>query len=160
MLFATQNLWRFLCEAVLVTLVGFATASRTVEHTSRTAPLSLLRAQAFQVAKVVLVLMTTFVLSTDVTAPIHAAHPFTAEIIQPQLFVFLALLGLRWNFQDQDNRCKHCLRALAMPSRVGRPTWNFLDFNGTEMSCRDGHGLLSIPEMETSWCRSSRWIAG
>jgi hypothetical protein len=73
-------------------------------------------------------------------------------------FFFFALLGLRWAIGDQEQRCKHCLRSLTTPARVGRPSHNLLEWNGTERSCKHGHGLLSIPEMETSWCRSSRWI--
>jgi hypothetical protein len=40
---------------------------------------------------------------------------------------------------------------------VGRPSHNLLEWNGTELLCPDGHGHLSVPEMETSWCQSSRW---
>jgi hypothetical protein len=72
--------------------------------------------------------------------------------------VLLALVGLRWAFRDQEQRCKQCLHALATPARVGRPSHNLLEWNGTELSCRHGHGLLSVPEMETSWCESSRWV--
>jgi len=154
-----SNAGRFLCEATLVTLVSFATGSRTIEHESPAALVSRFRAQFFLAAKLALVLIIAFLLSLDMTLPFHTAHPFIAEIIQPQFFVFIALLGLRWNFQDQDNRCKHCLRELASPSRVGRPSWNFLDSNSTELLCKDGHGLLSVPEIETSWRRSSHWIA-
>jgi hypothetical protein len=45
-----------------------------------------------------------------------------------------------------------------MPARVGRPSRNLLEWNGTELNCKQGHGLLSVPEMETSWCQSSRWV--
>jgi hypothetical protein len=74
------------------------------------------------------------------------------------LFVPLALIGLRWAFADQEQRCKQCLRMLAGPARVGRPSHNLLEWNGTELACKQGHGLLSVPEMETSWCDSSRWV--
>lgn len=160
MVFACGSVSVFLSEAVLVALVSFATSSRPVEHLSPETPLSQLRVQLFLAAKLSLVLLTAFVLSNDLTQPLHLAHAFTAELLQPQLFVVMALLGQRWNFHDQNNRCKHCLRALARPARVGRPSWNFLDSNGTELLCKDGHGLLSVPEMETSWRPASRWIAG
>lgn len=157
--FASAKVSLFLSEAVLVAFVGFATSSRTIEHISRENPLSQFRGQLFMAAKLSLVLLSAFILSMDVTQVFHAAHPFTAEVLQPQFFVVMALLGQRWNFLDQDNRCKHCLRALALPARVGRPSWNFLDSNGTELLCKDGHGLLSVPEIETSWRPASRWIA-
>lgn len=159
LVFASANATLFLSEAALVTLVSFATSSRAIEHTSREAPFSQFRVQLFLAAKLSLVLLIAFVFSSDTAQPLHAVHPFTADLLQPQIFVLLALLGQRWNFDDQDNRCKHCLRALATPARVGRPSWNFLDSNGTELLCKDGHGLLSVPEIETSWRPASRWIA-
>ena len=155
--FIPQRLVLFFCEAVPVTIVSFVTSSRTIKYESglRSGP----GHRLFHLTKLLLVLMIAFACSQDATVPIYGAHRFTAEIVQPQLFALLALLALRWNFQDHENRCKHCLRLLAAPARVGRPSWNFLDSNGTELLCREGHGLLSIPEIETSWRRSSRWIA-
>ena len=150
---------RLLVEATLVTAVGFALSARPIEHSAPTAHLPRLRAHLFQGAKLALLQLIAFLLSLDLTQPFHAAHPFAAEILQPQAFTLFALLALRWSFLDQDSRCRHCLRSLAAPARVGRPSWNFLDSNGTELACPDGHGLLSIPEIETSWRQSSEWIA-
>jgi hypothetical protein len=158
-LFVSGSANSFFCEAALVTLVGLATSARTIEYRSSVAYLSQLRAQLFQAVKLTLLLLIAFFISSDLTQPFHAAHPFSAEIMQPQFFVVIALLGLRWTFRDQDNRCKQCLRELATPARVGKPSWNFIESNGTELLCRGGHGLLSVPEIETSWRRSSRWIA-
>lgn len=158
--YLTLNAWRFACEASLVTLVSLARTGRLVEHTSPSAPFARIRANTFYACKVLLVLLIAFFLSCDFMQALHASHAFTAELLQPELFVILALFGLRWNFRDSGGRCKHCLRTLAIPTRVGRPSWNFLDTNGTELLCEEGHGVLSIPEMETSWRQSSRWIAG
>jgi hypothetical protein len=157
--YLAANAARFIIEGSLVTVVSFATAARFIEHSSRVSPTAQIRASLFQAVKMVLVLLIAFLFSGDITQPLHYAHPFTAELIQPQIFVVLALLALRWSFSDSEGRCKHCLRSLAMPTRVGRPSRNFLDSNGTELVCDSGHGLLSIPEMETSWRASSRWIA-
>ena len=157
--YLAANASRFIIEGSLVTVVSFATAARFIEHSSRVSPTAQIRASLFQALKIVLVLLIAFLFSGDITQPLHYAHPFTAELIQPQIFVVLALLALRWSFSDSEERCKHCLRSLAMPTRVGRPSRNFLDSNGTELVCESGHGLLSIPEMETSWRGSSRWIA-
>lgn len=162
-IFLLSQLPRLLVEATLTTFVGFAIAARPVEHTSAHAtihaPRRLVRAHLFHAAKLILLQLLACLVSLDLTQPIHPAHPFTAEVLQPQLFTLLALIALRWSFQDQDSRCRHCLRSLAAPARVGRPSWNFLDTNGTHLSCPDGHGLLSIPEIETSWRQSSEWIA-
>ncbi len=80
--------------------------------------------------------------------------------ILPQIYfsaVFVAST-LRWAVWDQHQRCQHCLHALAMPSRIGRPSHNLLEWNGTQRTCRHGHGSLREPEMQTSWQESSRWV--
>jgi hypothetical protein len=117
-----------------------------------------IRRKLFFLLKTVQVLVLAFLLSVDLCVPLHNLAPLTADLLQLFAFVFFALLGLRWAIGDQEQRCKHCLRSLTMPARVGRPSRNLLEWNGTERSCKHGHGLLSIPEMETSWCQSSRWI--
>jgi hypothetical protein len=72
---------------------------------------------------------------------------------------FLALLlGFRWILQDQRRRCPQCLRRLSNPARVGQPSCNFLAWNGTELFCARGHGLLHIPELPTSWFSTQRWL--
>lgn len=97
--------------------------------------------------------------STSPSRRIRPFLPFTALILQSLSFVLFGLLGLRWSSLDSALRCQHCLCSLASPARVGRPSWNFLEFNGTELTCKHGHGHLSIPEIETSWHQSSVWIA-
>jgi len=117
-----------------------------------------IKRQLFFMLKTLQVLLLAFLLSVDLCVPLHALMPLTADLLQLFAFVFFGLLGLRWAIGDQEQRCKHCLRALSTPARVGRPSRNLLEWNGTQRSCKQGHGLLSIPEMETSWCQSSRWI--
>jgi hypothetical protein len=153
---------RFLIATPLVVFVTYATASR--RHAEPTSQGKLrwirreVRRQLFFTSKSLLVLLLAFLLSVDGTLSLHTYVPNTAEILQVLFYVILALVGLRWAFHDQEGRCKECLRELASPARVGRPSHNLLEWNGTEQACRDGHGLLSIPEIETSWCQSSRWI--
>lgn len=69
------------------------------------------------------------------------------------------LFAFRWILHDQRNRCPHCLRLLSSPARVGQPSHNFLSWNGTELICTVGHGLLHIPELPTSWCSTQRWLS-
>jgi hypothetical protein len=72
---------------------------------------------------------------------------------------FLALLfAFRWILQDQRRRCPECLRLLSNPARVGQASCNFLSWNGTELFCDRGHGLLHIPELATSWFSTQRWL--
>ena len=58
--------------------------------------------------------------------------------------------------EDADIRREN--QWLALPARVGRPSRNLLEWNGSEMNCKRRHGLLSVSEMETSWCDAIRWI--
>ena len=150
---------RCLVAAVLVIFVTFATAPRS--HTAQSStikPIYRIKRRLFFAAKTSLVLLLSFLLSADSCRPIHTLFPNTADILQIFLFVVYALLGLRWAFADQQQRCKQCLHLLATPARVGRPSYNLLEWNGTELLCKHGHGLLSVPEIETSWCQSSQWV--
>jgi Flp pilus assembly protein TadB len=149
---------RFLLEALLVVLVLFATSSRRHVHESSGA-LPCFRRQVFFALKSGLVLLLAFLLSVDLCQPLQAAFPLALDLLQTLLAAILAIAGLRWSFGDQEARCKQCLRALQSPARVGRPSRNLLEWNGTEQVCRQGHGRLNLPEMETSWCRSGRWLS-
>ena len=150
---------RALLAAPLIVFVAFASASRRhIEQGPQSRGRFWIKQQAFFSAKVVQVLLLAFALSVDVCQPLHPSLPATADFFQMFCFVLFALIGLRWAIHDQEQRCKHCLHSLATPARVGRPSHNLLEWNGTELNCKRGHGLLSIPEMETSWCQSSRWI--
>lgn len=150
---------RFVIETPLVAFVTFATASRRHVKPSATGKtMYWIKRQLFFAAKATLVLVLSFLLSTDVCQPLHASLPVTADLVQVLISVCISLVGLRWAFHDQGQRCNQCLRVLSTPARVGRPSHNLLEWNGNELVCRQGHGLLSIPEMETSWCRSSEWI--
>ena len=76
-------------------------------------------------------LLLSFLLSVNLCLPLHAFLPATADLLQILFFVIFALIALRWVFADQEQRCQRCLRALASPARVGRPTYNLLEWNGT-----------------------------
>lgn len=153
-----QQFQRSLLAAPLVVFVAFATASRRyVEQASLKRKLLRVKRCSFFALKMIQVLLLAFLISADACAPVRGPLPGLADLLQLFWFVSLALLGLRWTFTDQELRCKHCLQSLEMPFRVGRPSHNLLEWNGSELSCKWGHGLLSIPEIETSWCRSSRW---
>jgi hypothetical protein len=142
---------------VLFVLLATAPRRHSGEH-SITRWRFWIKRQVFFLLKTVQVLLLSFLVSVDLCVPLQRSGPITADLLQLFAFVFFALIGLRWVISDQEQRCKQCLRSLTTPARVGRPSHNLLEWNGTERSCKHGHGLLSIPEMETSWCQSSRWI--
>jgi hypothetical protein len=158
-LMTVTNLTRIAVESSLISFVSLATAVTSLEENLTGAHQLRLKARLFLLAKMVLILLLSWMLSTDLTWPIRPYLPFTALILQSLLFVLFGLLGLRWSSLDSALRCQHCLCSLASPARVGRPSWNFLEFNGTELTCKHGHGHLSIPEIETSWHQSSVWVA-
>lgn len=157
-LYLRDELTRSLMAAPPVLFVLLATAPRRHSGQSISSWPFWIKRHFFFVLKTFEILLLAFLLSVDLCIPLHTLIPLTADLLQLFAFVFFALLGLRWAIGDQEQRCKHCLRSLSTPARVGRPSHNLLEWNGTEQSCKHGHGLLSIPEMETSWCRSSRWV--
>jgi hypothetical protein len=158
-LYLRDEFARSLLAAPHVLFVLLATAPRRYSDQSGTSRWRFwMIRQLFFALKTLQVLLLAFLLSVDLCMPLHHLIPLTADLLQLFSFVFFALIGLRWAIGDQEQRCKQCLRSLATPARVGRPSRNLLEWNGTERSCKHGHGLLSIPEMETSWCESSRWI--
>ncbi len=148
-----------LVAAPLVLFVAFSVAPRRpvqVWRSDRVA--STARRTMFFLAKAVLVLCLAFLLSVDCCAPLALSLPNAAQFCHVLLFVLLATTQLRWSFQDQEARCKECLRLLAAPTRVGRPSHNLLEWNGTQIACELGHGRLRVPELETSWRQSSEWM--
>ncbi len=151
---------RCLTSSPLVLFVALATASRRhIEQTGVSRTMHRLTRALFFVGKISQVFLVAFLLSVAVCSPLHLLLPHTADLYQMFGFVLLSLCGLRWALRDQEQRCKQCLQLLAAPARVGRPSHNLLEWNGTELSCKQGHGLLSVPEMETSWCQASHWTA-
>jgi hypothetical protein len=150
---------RIAAESSLVAFVSFATAVTSLEENLSTPYRLRFKARMFLMAKMVLILLLAWMVSTDLAWPIAEFFPYTALILQSLMFVVFGLLGSRWSSIDSALRCQHCLCSLDSPARVGRPSWNFLEFNGTELECKQGHGHLSVPEMETSWRQSSVWVA-
>jgi hypothetical protein len=104
----------------------------------------------FLSAKLVLIVPAVYFVSLDF------AHFFPGAQFAVS-FIGL-LLGFRWAWRDQRNRCPVCLRLLKNPARVGQPSWNFLAWSGTELICEAGHGLLHVPELSTSWFSTQRWV--
>jgi hypothetical protein len=148
-----------LFEAPLVVFVALAISPRAhIEPGSSARSFYRLRRQLFFAAKSAQILVLASFLSAELGQTIHQSLPRIAYIAQLYSFLIISLVGLRWARWDQEQRCKQCLKSLATPARVGRPSHNLLEWNGTELTCRHGHGLLSVPEMETSWCRSSQWV--
>jgi hypothetical protein len=165
-----QENWRFgtaslradfrdcLVAAPMVLLVAIVTNSNRhlEQHPKRGLKLN---RRFFVFMQVAQVLLLAFLLSAGICLPLHKICPNLSDLLQMLTFVCLSLLNLRWAIRDQEQRCKECLRSLAKPAQIGRPSHNLLEWNGTELTCKSGHGQLNVPEIETSWCQSSEWTS-
>ncbi|HEX4067457.1 MAG TPA: hypothetical protein VHZ09_15665 [Acidobacteriaceae bacterium] len=117
-----------------------------------------MRRWLFLAAKCALLIPLVYFSSIALAYGCVPAGSAAADFLQfPGSFLAL-LLGFRWILQDQRRRCPKCLRLLSNPARVGQPSCNFLAWNGTELFCARGHGLLHIPELPTSWFSTQRWL--
>lgn len=112
----------------------------------------------FLAVKFLLVLLIAFLWSTALAFAGCRSDFCDAAGMQALVSFLPLLIGFRWVLQDQRKRCPVCLRLLSNPARVGQPSCNFLGWSGTELMCGEGHGLLHIPELPTSWFATQRWL--
>jgi hypothetical protein len=75
-----------------------------------------------------------------------------------QLLIVLCTFAFRWALRDQRARCPVCLRMLAKPVKVGLDQSGLLGWNGIEMMCCLGHGLLYVPESPSDHYHDPRWV--
>jgi hypothetical protein len=116
------------------------------------------RRWAFLACKLALLLPIVYLVSIDLAylrISTNSDMPIYIELISAFSF---CLFGLRWMLRDQRERCPVCLGKLTHPARVGEPSRSFLAWNGTELICVGGHGLLHVPEITTSWFGEQRWL--
>lgn len=118
-----------------------------------------LRRWGFLSIKFILVTVSVSIWSAVLAYGWGAVSLSTSIYLQLAMSFPALVLTFRWVLHDQRNRCPDCLRLLSNPARVGQPSCNFLSWNGTELMCTDGHGLLHIPELSTSWCSTQRWLS-
>jgi len=117
-----------------------------------------LRRWSFLLAKLALLVPIGAFVAVDIAYAAPNFGAFSPEPMQLVLSFALCLFGLRWVLRDQRQRCPVCLGKLTHPARVGQPSRTFLAWNGTELICVGGHGLLHVPELETSWFSTQRWM--
>ena len=109
-------------------------------------------------AKIALLLPLVYFSSIDL-AFWHTTHYSNASEYAQLIFSFLiCLFGLRWALLDQRQRCPVCLRQVTNPARVGHASRTFLAWYGMELICTEGHTLLHVPGMPTSWFSTQRWL--
>jgi hypothetical protein len=112
----------------------------------------------FLLVKFALIILIVDLCSTDLSYGLYSSDPIRALYIQLSTAFPALLFGFRWILQDQRKRCPECLRLLSSPARVGQASCNLLSWTGTELFCVQGHGLLHIPELPTSWFSTQRWL--
>jgi hypothetical protein len=117
-----------------------------------------LRRWTFLCGKIALLLPIVYLASLDLAYTRSTLDTLSSEYIQLVSAFSICLFGLRWALRDQRQRCPVCLGKLTHPARVGQPSRNFLAWNGTELICVGGHGLLHVPEIPTSWFSTQRWM--
>ena len=117
---------------------------------------------AFLLAKMLLLLATSFVFALEICGRVSIM--FTGSIqplVGPSsawLFLVSAMATLSWCLYDQTRRCRVCLKRLGNEASVGAASYLLLDWWGTELVCSDGHGLLHVPEMQSSWLEVEQWV--
>ncbi len=112
----------------------------------------------FMSTKIGLLLPIVYFSSIDL-AYWHTTHYSNASEYAQLIFSFsICLFGLRWALLDQRQRCPVCLRRVTSPARVGYASRTFLAWYGMELICTEGHTLLHVPGMPTSWFSTQRWL--
>jgi len=117
-----------------------------------------LRRWAYLAAKIALLLPIVYYASLDLAYWFTTSYSSTAQYMQLVSSFAICLFGLRWVILDQRRRCPVCLRRVAHPAQVGVASRTFLAWNGTELMCTDGHTLLHVPSLPTSWFGTQRWL--
>lgn len=117
-----------------------------------------MRRWIFLITKISLILPIVYFVSMDLAYFSYTIHPVYAQYIQLGTTFPAFLFAFRWALRDQRKRCPVCLCLLTNPARVGQSSRTFLAWNGTELICVQGHGLLHVPDISTSWFSTQRWL--
>ena len=151
----------------LLSLLGGLAVAGTRLAAARTRRLrlgwrGLLRWWSFLAVKTLLLLSTCFIVSLELSSRISIAltgtiDPFVGPF-STWFFLVTGLLALSWSMHDQCRRCRICLKRLGNEASVGVAGYLLLDWWGTELVCSDGHGLLHVPEMKSSWLEFEQWV--
>ena len=133
----------------------FASESNFVSHPRSVA--TRVRCWTFVGVKFLLVAALGYFGAVDVAYCGFQDFSRSAEFLQFLASFSICLFGLRWALSDQSRRCPVCLRLVTHATQVGTASCSFLDWSGTEMVCMEGHVLLHVPNLPTSWFSQPRW---
>jgi hypothetical protein len=123
-----------------------------------------IRRCSFFVGKMCLALLLVFTAGLEWMRPRSSVLMTWTDSGSGPLLIWFYILGCMgaffWAIADQRARCRVCLRLLCFPVRIGCPGCLLLEWAGTELLCSEGHGVLHVPHLATSWDEESdRWIA-
>ena len=153
---------RFMLVALPATFVALATMPSRPRKCNRTQHAghssSRARWNLFLTAKVALSLVFGFLFCVLVSLPVSRALGHNGDWLDVITSTIVLTTSLRLALDDQKHRCQRCLRLLRQPVRIGPPSYNLLNWNGTELACAEGHGSLQVPEMQGSWCWYDLWV--
>lgn len=122
-----------------------------------------LRWWGFFTVKTLLLLAICLVAALEISGRVSimltgSVHPMVGPF-STWLFLVTAMISLSWSLHDQSRRCRLCLNRLGNEASVGMPGYLLLGWWGTELVCADGHGLLHVPEMKSSWQQFDQWVS-
>lgn len=112
----------------------------------------------FLATKIAMVLAIAYFASLDLAYWHATGYSIASQYVQLVASFSICLFGMQWAALDQRRRCPVCLRLVTNPANVGFASRTFLGWNGTELMCADGHTLLHIPGLPTSWFGTQRWL--
>lgn len=138
-----------------ITSLSFGDLSVSLHRISRARRV---RRWGFLGAKIALLLPIVYFVSLDAAYGFTGLNSSQALCLQMATSFLLCLFGMQWVLSDQRQRCPVCLRRVVHPARVGQFSSMFLAWSGTELMCMDGHTLLHVPSLPTSWFGSQRWM--
>ncbi|QEE29054.1 hypothetical protein FTW19_14225 [Terriglobus albidus] len=146
----------FACVILLFALPGTRPLSR--EDGPRMPMRLRWRPTIFVGVQVLLLLAAAYLGSLAIAMSMALARP--EDVGGPQAFAAFVLLlpTIRLTLRSNRHRCPCCLRKLGHPARVGQPSAAFLNWYGTELLCAQGHGMMHIPDMPTTWFSEPRWM--
>ena len=138
--------------AALIILSTISRFSRVQLPRIRSSPArsNRLRRWIFLVLKFALAIPAAFFGSYDV------ASLLGVPVLQAHGAIIAYVVLFRWILNDQRSRCPVCLRVLKPSASIGEFSHNFLEWYGSELFCAEGHGLLHVPKIATTY-DARRW---
>lgn len=108
---------------------------------------------------VLVVLLAGLEFTSAASITMTGGTDLATEPVSTWLFLVGCMGALSWSIHDQRRRCRVCVRRLGLCTHVGCSGCLLLNWAGTEMVCVEGHGMLHVPEMISSWNEPEHWTA-